>query len=229
MSEATRYEMAARFFRFPITFTLNPSTIRDHYFHPTRTPLSALTASFASDFYKKDTAVYNLALRSPDNEDVFEVIWKTWYPRRNLHPKIDGVWQGFWCRALSPSLEQRREPVTIVQALGHYEELLEVADAHEKSDADVGQKLEEGFRQALVVIDKEEWATEGVLVVCRQEHVAKFGLVTKGGQAVQGKDGGWLAFRMSMEDAVKTVIWDPERRKAEAPTLEAYRDRAFGY
>ncbi|KAK2763848.1 hypothetical protein FQN54_009466 [Arachnomyces sp. PD_36] len=248
MSEATRYELAARYFRSSIQFTLSPPTILDSYSRD-EIPLHPLPSRFLQNFHYKDTAVYNLAVRA-DIEDVFDEIWKTWYPRRNMD--MDKNTNAFFCRALKPRGPEVRKATGLKDVIGLHEELVKQADADVedrkgKKDEDEqetsGKKpkkpldggLEDSFKKIFVVLDKEEWEEDGVLLVCREESVKDFGLgeyVAEGeSEAEEGKGkavgGGWVTFRKKVEDAVKTVISDPERKKAEAPTLEAYREKKF--
>ncbi|KAK2762955.1 hypothetical protein FQN53_007408, partial [Emmonsiellopsis sp. PD_33] len=122
-------------------------------------------------------------------------------------------------------------------------------------DLEVRWGLLESFREVVVVVDRREWEGEGVLVVVRGDRVGKFGVEGRGEDLVcefelggeeegeeEGEEGGddeggmgtgtchrWLAYRMGLEDAVKTVICDPERKKALAPTVEYYREKSFGF
>lgn len=246
MSESTRYELSARYFSASIRFTTtSPRAIRDPHGEPrTTTPLTSLTSSSIRNFHFKDTALYNLTLRHQKLENAFDMIWKTWYPRRDI--SMDKNPNAFFCRAMRS--EGDDGGVEVKEVVGFHEELVRVADEDEEErkrvkaeggEATMGKKarmlnggLEGSFRKVFVVLDKEEWEKDGVLVVCREESVEEFGL---GGDEGEGNgeelllDGGWVAFRKGLEEAVETVICDPERKKAEAPTLEYYREKKFGY
>ncbi|KAK2762386.1 hypothetical protein FQN53_007569, partial [Emmonsiellopsis sp. PD_33] len=114
-TEATRYELSARLFRCPFTLYLtdNPSPATPHrirapysrfethpvipYPYPSPStpdptpPPPPLPLSTATHFPLKDIALYNLASATGDTvEPLFDTIWRSWYPRRNLHPAVDG-------------------------------------------------------------------------------------------------------------------------------------------
>lgn len=110
-----------------------------------------------------------------------------------------------------------------------HEEMMMVVDAHEESQGDGG--LEDSFRKVFIALDRVDWEKEGVLVVCREENVADYGLREYGegeignGEEEVALDGGWIAFRKGIVEAVKHVISDPERKKAEAPIVKEYMER----
>lgn len=158
----------------------------------------------------------------------------------------------FFCRAMKHQDGLGTE-VELKGLIGFHEELVRAADEDEEErkrikaqggEATMGKKarrlnggLEESFRKIFVVLDKHEWEKEGVLVVCREDSVGEFGLGeyvgAEEGNGDEGKgkllDGGWVAFRKGLAEVVEKVISDPERKKAEAPTLEHYREKKFGY
>lgn len=74
-----------------------------------------------------------------------------------------------------------------------------------------------------IVLDKQDWETHGVLIICRQQGVAEHGL----GEKEEGKfmDGKWGAYRKGLSKVIKGVICDPESRKSAAPIMEAYREK----
>ncbi|KLJ10881.1 hypothetical protein EMPG_09818 [Blastomyces silverae] len=222
VNEPLRFEMCARTFRCGTFVSLKEYTLRDGYSDRNFLPLSSLPPQIIGSFYKKDAALYKHP--APFYEDVFEVVWKAWYPRRNLHPAIDKAWEGFFCRTIKPRSGEGR--FEIRQLVDFHEALVKALDAREKGDAGVGETLVDTFRWVFVVVDKEDWEHDGCLVVCRTENVAKLGVDPSDSEKVEEKDV-WVTFRMSVEDAVKTVIWDPERRKATAPTLEKFRAPKF--
>lgn len=106
---------------------------------------------------------------------------------------------------------------------------MKVVDAHKESQGD--RNLEDSFRKVFVALDKADWEKDGVLVVCREENVTEYGLREYGeGEIGNGEeemvlDGGWIAFRKGIVEAVKHVISDPERKKAEAPVQKEYMER----
>ncbi|KAK2731742.1 hypothetical protein FQN55_004524 [Onygenales sp. PD_40] len=269
-TEATRYELSARLFRCPFTLYLtdNPSPANPHRI---RAPYSP------THFPLKDIALYNLASATGDTGDtvepLFDTIWKSWYPRRNLHPAVDGCAEGFFCRAFRLCVGDARrggvgggeEREGVLRALmGFHGGLVRGVEGvlrgvregrgrgKRVGGEDLGLDLEvrwgllESFREVVVVVDRREWEGEGVLVVVRGDRVGKFGVEGRGGDLVcefeLGEEGGddeggmgtgtchrWLAYRMGLEDAVKTIICDPERKKALAPTVEYYREKSFGF
>lgn len=103
---------------------------------------------------------------------------------------------------------------------------MKVVDADEKN-LEAGRSLEDTFRRVFIVLDKEEWEKEGVLIICREESVAEHGLGEEKEEEGRFMDGKWAAYRKSLSEAVKGVICDPERRKAAAPVVEAYREKKF--
>lgn len=242
MSESSRYDTSARTFRNPFRFTLPPPSIRDPYGadHRTYLPLcsSTLPSSFARKFRLKDTALYNLAVPYPDIEDVFDEVWKTWYPRRNLRHDIRGLnVEAIFCRAMKPTCEVGMGMEGVQRVIGFHEHLVKTVDT-DWENWEGGRMLEESFRRVFIVLDREDWRGDGVLVVCREEFVREHGLgeyraigmgqddevVEKEGRATEG---GWVVYRRGLAEAVKDVICDPERRKAAAPVDERYREKKF--
>ncbi|QKX54425.1 uncharacterized protein TRUGW13939_01511 [Talaromyces rugulosus] len=218
--------MNARTFLLPLRLTFDPPALIGRWDRSRiSNPISSLPERFVSYFHRKDTVLYTLAVRPYELEDVYDVIWKVWYPRRDLHPKVDTVWDGFFCQPMMPDTKWFRK-VDLAQIVDFQEQLVKAVDAHEKSEADVGKKLDDLLRHAFIVLDKEEWETDGVLIVCCEESLLELGLENEGGQAVEGTDG-WFAFSKGLEDVVKMVICDPERKKALAPVLEKYRAPKF--
>lgn len=82
-----------------------------------------------------------------------------------------------------------------------------------------------------VALDKEDWEKDGILMVCREESVADFGLKEYGeGEIGKGEEervleGGWICFRKGLVEAVKLVINDPERKKAGAPVQKQFMEK----
>ncbi|KAK2804144.1 hypothetical protein FQN50_006686 [Emmonsiellopsis sp. PD_5] len=289
-TEATRYELSARLFRCPFTLYLtdNPSPTNPHRIqapynrfethpvipYPSTTsppqenpPPTPLPPPTSTHFPLKDIALYNLASATGDTvEPLFDAIWKTWYPRRNLHPAVDGSAEGFFCRAFRLCVgDGRRGGVDREEVEGVLRVLMgfhgglvrgvvgglrggregDRASGKGKGKAvceypEVRWGLLESFREVVVVVDRREWEGEGVLVVVRGDRVGKYLGVEGGvgelvcefelaGEEEDGTCHRWLAYRMGLEDAVKTVICDPERKKALAPTVEYYREKSFGF
>ncbi|EEH37202.2 hypothetical protein PAAG_07758 [Paracoccidioides lutzii Pb01] len=206
-NEPLRFEMSARTFRCGISISLKQQLLQDIYHKREFYPFSSLPPSIVRSFYKKDAALYKHS--GPYYEEVFEAVWRTWYPRRNLHPAIDNDYYGFFCRTMKPLIKAGRFKTQ--QLIESHKALVKTLDGHEGSDADAGEKLEDTFR----------W-----VFVCLGENVAKLGIDCNNGEPVQGESDS-IAFTMSVEDAVKTVVHDPERRKATAPTLKEYREKKF--
>lgn len=241
MSESARYDTSARTFRNPFRFTLSPPSIRDPYgaYHRTYLPLSGntLPSSFARKFHFKDTALYNLAVPYPDIEDVFDELWKAWYPRRNLQHDIRGLnVEGIFCRAMKPACGVGVGMGAVQRVVEFHEHLVKTVDA-DRGNLEGGSTLEDSFQRVFIVLDRDDWRGHGVLVVCQEEFVRDHGLgraIGKGqnDEVTEGKkgrvmDGGWVIYRRELAEAVKDAICDPERRKAAAPVDERYREKKF--
>lgn len=243
MSESSRYDLSARTFRNPFRLTLSPPTIRDPYGadHRTYLPLSGSTlpSSLTRKFHLKDTALYSLAVPYPDIEDVFDEVWKTWYPRRNLQRDVRGLnAEAVFCRAMKPVCEVGVGMGGVQRVVGFHEHLVKVVDA-DQGNWEGGRMLEESFRRVFIVLDRVDWRGDGVLVVCREEFVEEHGLgeyhvvgMAQTDEVIEGEkgrviDGGWVVYRRVLAGAVKSVIYDPERRKAAAPVDERYREKKF--
>lgn len=160
--------------------------------------------------------------------------------------------EAFFCRHMK--LESGfGTDIELKDVVGFHDELVRVIDEDEEErnriKAELGDEitekrsrqlnggLEESFRKVFMVLDKEDWEKDGALVVCRVDCLGEFGLeeyVSGGdGESEEGRgrpvNEKWVAFRKGMAEAVKTVICDPERKKAEAPTEENYREKKFGF
>lgn len=124
------------------------------------------------------------------------------------------------------------------RVVAFHEHLVKTVDA-DQANLEAGRTLEESFRRVFIVLDREDWMGDGVLVVCREGFVGEHDLgeylaVGEGqndgvekGEKGRVLDGGWVIYRRGLVEAVKSVICDPERRKAAAPVDEYYREKKF--
>ncbi|ODH50353.1 hypothetical protein GX48_03468 [Paracoccidioides brasiliensis] len=190
-NEPLRFEMSARTFRCGISISLKQQSLQDIYHRQEFYPFSSLPPSIVRSFYKKDAALYKHS--GPCYEEVFEAVWRTWYPRRNLHPAIDNDYYGFFCRTMKPLIKEGRFQTQ--QLIEFHKALVKALVGHEGSDADVGEKLGDTFRWVFVVVDKEDWEADGALVICLGENVAKLGIDCNNGEPVEG-ESDWIAYRM---------------------------------
>lgn len=141
---------------------------------------------------------------------------------------MNGGTRGFFSRTLKPKRDCGK--VDVRDIVSFHEDLVKTVDEHEETQGS-DRSAEDSFRKVFIAMDKREWEHEGVLVFCREESVAEFGLREYApGDIGNGEEemvlgGGWVAFRKGIVEAVKHIISDPERKKAEAPVLKEYMEK----
>ena len=231
-AEEAHYEPLRKAFNIPL------------YIHPdpqaqTTYQVPYLSAKNCRDFCWKDCVIYgNAGLTANDHHALLEEVYREWYPHRAEDKDVsDGSFFGKFMRFIPPSTklvqiirfhaalcEKLRSLVPEVEDL---EPAIPHAVPPKEETRRVGAyKLRETIFDVYIVIDAG-WQEHGVLVVWKNENVAKKYNCCEGGevQAYDSGDAGGLedacVFRCALKRAMQMVVSRDPRR---APKRAEYNE-----